>query len=106
MDKSSSASARALAATALVCGVLVLVVVVVSSLSDGSGSGNGGSSHSGVVGKKRKKPTEAPASYVVKAGDTLISIAHRTGVSVAEIQRLNPGVDPQILVSGEELKLK
>ncbi|HYP55056.1 MAG TPA: LysM domain-containing protein, partial [Solirubrobacterales bacterium] len=49
---------------------------------------------------------KAPKSYVVQNGDTLTSIAHRMGISVARIQELNPGVDPQILVSGEKLKLR
>ena len=48
----------------------------------------------------------APKAYVVKNGDTLTAIAHDTGVPVATIQRLNPGVDPQILISGEKLKLR
>ena len=43
---------------------------------------------------------------MVKSGDTLISIAHKTGVPVAEIQALNPEVDPQILIAGETLKLR
>ena len=43
---------------------------------------------------------------MVQNGDTLTSIAHETGVSVAYILRLNPGVDPQILISGEKLKLR
>ncbi len=47
-----------------------------------------------------------PATYVVQNGDTLTSIAHKTGVSVVRIQALNPHVDPQILISGEKLRLR
>ena len=43
---------------------------------------------------------------MVKNGDTLTSIAHKTGVSVVRIQTLNPRVDPQILISGERLRLR
>jgi LysM repeat protein len=43
---------------------------------------------------------------VIENGDTLIAIAHATGVPVARIERLNPDVDPQILISGEKLKLR
>ena len=43
---------------------------------------------------------------MVQNGDTLTSIAHETGVPVARIEELNPGVDPQILISGEKLKLR
>jgi LysM repeat protein len=48
----------------------------------------------------------SPATYTVQTGDTLTSIAHETGVSVAKIRALNPEVDPQILVAGETLKLR
>ena len=43
---------------------------------------------------------------MVETGDTLTSIAHETGVPVAEILDLNPEVDPQILIAGETLKLR
>jgi LysM repeat protein len=107
MEESSSAVARALAAMALICGVLVLLVVVVSSLT--GDSGDGGNRGSGVTrssGAKAPKQHPAPAVYVVENGDTLTSIAHETGVPVARIQQLNPEVDPQVLVSGEKLKLR
>jgi LysM repeat protein len=44
--------------------------------------------------------------YVVQPGDTLSSIALETGISVAELQAMNPDVDPQALASGERLKLR
>ncbi len=46
-----------------------------------------------------------PRNYVVQAGDTLSTIAAKTGVSLAAIQRLNPGIDPQALQTGQSLKL-
>lgn len=109
MKASSSASARAFAAAALVCGALLVVVVIATSL-DGGGDGDNGSAtpanQSGKVPADGKRGGEAPKAYVVQNGDTLTSIARKTGVSVARIQQLNPGVDPQILVSGERLKLR
>jgi LysM repeat protein len=107
MTPRASAPARALAAIALVCGFLVLVLVISSSLGDGGGSESGNRSRPGHATQKRSGiAREAPAAYVVQNGDTLTSIAHRTGVSVARIQALNPGVDPQILISGEKLRLR
>ena len=53
-----------------------------------------------------KKPRTKAKTYTVQSGDTLTSIAHKTGVPVAEIQALNPEVDPQILIAGEVLKLQ
>jgi LysM repeat protein len=51
--------------------------------------------------KKRKRKT-----YVVKSGDTPSSIAEKTGVPLAEIQRLNPDLDPQLLAPGTKIKLR
>ncbi len=43
--------------------------------------------------------------YIVKAGDTLSSIADKTGVSLERIQELNPKLDSQALQTGETIKL-
>lgn len=112
MNQRFSAPARALAATALVCGFIVVIVIVATSLGgggDGGGDG-GGSGRGSSPGQATKRSgggkRQAPKTYVVKTGDTLSSIARKTGVSVARIIALNPGVDPQILISGEKLKLR
>ncbi len=56
---------------------------------------------------ERTEPHRTKAkTYVVQTGDTLIAISRRTGVPVAEIQALNPEIDPQILIAGETLKLR
>jgi LysM repeat protein len=44
--------------------------------------------------------------YTVKTGDTLGRIAAKTGVPVARLQRLNPQLDPQALVSGQRIRLR
>jgi LysM repeat protein len=44
--------------------------------------------------------------YVVKTGDTLGSIAEKTGIPVERLQELNPELDPQALVSGQKIKLR
>jgi LysM repeat protein len=45
-------------------------------------------------------------AYTIKPGDTLGAIAIKTGVSVATLEELNPGLDPQGLVAGQRLKLR
>ena len=102
MEKRTSAFARIFAAIALI-GAVVLIVVVVSSSLGGSDSGKG--KHHGDQAKTHRPKTKA-ATYVVKSGDTLVAIAHRTGIPVASIIALNPEVDPQILIAGETLKLR
>ena len=84
-----------------------MIVVIATALGGGGDSGgdSGGSSHAGGA-KHGQIKVHTPKVYEVQSGDTLTSIAHRTGVTVALILELNPGVDPQILISGEKLKLR
>jgi LysM repeat protein len=109
MTQRSKAPARALAVLALLCAFAVLAVLIGGAVGGGesdvthSHGSHAGTGHEG-TGEGGQKKT--PAAYVVQNGDTLISIAHQTGVSVARIQQLNPEVDPQILISGEKLKLR
>lgn len=49
--------------------------------------------------------TPAKKTYTVRPGDTLAGIAESTGVSVEELQELNPGVDSNSLSIGQELRL-
>jgi hypothetical protein len=107
MNKRSSAPARVLAVTTLVVAFVVAVVAIGGALGGGGSNGSGGGRHGGgsaQTADHRKR--KIPATYEVESGDTLISIAHRNGVSVARIEALNPEVDPQILIAGEELKLR
>jgi LysM repeat protein len=103
MEKRTSAFARIFAAVALVVAVVVVVVAIAGSLDDADSpksSGSGGSRQT------HKRPKTTAKTYVVKSGDTLVSIAHRTGVPVVHILALNPEVDPQILIAGQTLKLR
>jgi LysM repeat protein len=103
MEKRTSVIARILAAVALVAAVLVVVVLVSSAMNGSSSSGHHRRHHSE---KQATKHRTTAKTYTVEVGDTLTSIAHQTGVPVAELLALNPGVDPQILRAGETLKLK
>jgi LysM repeat protein len=105
VDKRTSFIARLVAVLALAGAVIVLIVAVSTSLTGGdSDSSSKARQDRGQQGNKRPK-TKA-ATYVVKSGDTLTAIAHRTGVPVAVILALNPEVDPQILIAGQTLKLR
>jgi LysM repeat protein len=42
----------------------------------------------------------------VRAGDSLSSISLKTGVSIGELEALNPSANPDALQTGERLKLK
>jgi LysM repeat protein len=43
---------------------------------------------------------------VVKPGDTLSVIADKIGISVEQLQRLNPHIDQFSLQSGDRVKLR
>lgn len=107
MKKKRSWIARFLALAALAAAV-VAVIVVASNTDLNSNSGHKGNAHKAHAHqeKKHKKPRTKKKTYTVQSGDTLTSIAQKTGVPVAELQALNPEVDPQILVAGEVLKLQ
>ena len=104
MEKRTSAFARIFAAIALVGAVVVVIVVIAASLGDSDSSGKHGNGGNHPSHKSDRKTTAK--TYVVQSGDTLVSIAHRTGVPVVHILALNPEVDPQILIAGQTLKLR
>jgi len=106
MKKKRSWIARSLALAALAAAVVA--VIVVASNTDLHSSSNHKHGHKAQPHKEKtqkKKRTKAK-TYTVQSGDTLTSIAQKTGVPIAELQALNPEVDPQILVAGEVLKLQ
>lgn len=104
MEKRTSAATRLAAALAILVAVLVVVVVVSAAMSgsDSSSKHHKDQAHP----QKEKKPRTKAKTYTVESGDTLTTIAHKTGVPVAELQALNPEVDPQILTVGETLQLR
>lgn len=46
-----------------------------------------------------------PPYTTVRPGDTFAGISAKTGLTVAELEAFNPGVDPLGLIPGERLKL-
>jgi len=109
---------RMLAPVSLVAFAVVFLIVIVSSLDGGSESKDRVTRAS--EGRTAARTTEARRSgttgargttntrraYVVRAGDTLVKIADRTGVSIEELLSLNPSIDPQGLVTGQRVKLR
>ena len=106
MKRKRSWIARFLALVALVAAVVAIVVVASNTDLHSKSGGKGGHKAHAHQEQQPKKPRTKAKTYEVQSGDTLTSIAHKTGVPVAEIQALNPEVDPQILVAGEVLKLQ
>ena len=108
---------RWLAPLALVaCAVAVYSVVDAGLLSDDSAPSRSStaklstaegtrtvSERSGSSSSKRRG--RRTRTYTVKPGDTLSSIAIKTGVSLQRIQQLNPKLDSNSLQTGQRVKL-
>jgi LysM repeat protein len=105
MKRKRSWIARILALAAL-AGAIVAIVVIASNTNLHSSSDNKSAKKNQPQKEQHKKPRTKAKKYTVQSGDTLISIAHKFGLTVGELQALNPEVDPQILVAGEVLKLQ
>ncbi|HUC00160.1 MAG TPA: LysM peptidoglycan-binding domain-containing protein [Solirubrobacterales bacterium] len=104
MKKRRSIIARLLAVLALVGAIVALVILIPPALKDNNDDSKKSSNHP--AEQQPKKQRTKAKTYVVETGDTLIGIAHKTGVPISEIRALNPEIDPQILIAGETLKLR
>jgi LysM repeat protein len=103
--------ARFLAPLAVVAVAVALYGVLKHNLSDnGSDKAPPAAQSSGPKTRQaaeRKSPKKRTRkTYVVKPGDTPSAIAEKTGVPLAEIERLNPDLDPQLLAPGTKIKLR
>lgn len=94
-----------LAAPLALLAALVAVVVVVQASRSSSPSSVPSATRPAITQPVRRDRPKTPRAYVVKPGDTLTVIADKTGVSLDEIQRLNPQIDANALQTGQRLKL-
>jgi LysM repeat protein len=121
MPTTKRTPARVLAPLAIVAFGLALLLIVASAGGGDDEPSNGSASQQEqrdlelAKDKRRRQKTEqreegqgklADEVYVVKTGDTLGSIAEKTGIPVEKLQELNPELDPQALVSGQKIKLR
>jgi LysM repeat protein len=107
--------ARWLAPLALVaCAVAVYSVVNATLLSDDEPAATSSATKSSTTSKSSTASKRSSSSrrssrrrrtYTVKAGDTLSSIAEKTGVSLERIEDLNPKLDSNSLQTGQRVKL-
>ena len=100
--------ARLIAPAALVVLAVAVLLIVLSSAGGEDGpdrtdtAGDGSATTAPAAAGKR-----APRSrYTVKRGDTLGSIAEKTGVEVERLQELNPELDAQAINPGQKIKLR
>jgi LysM repeat protein len=56
--------------------------------------------------RRHARPKVAAGYYTVQTGDTFSSISARTGVSIVDLERLNPGISSNALQVGQKLRVK
>ena len=99
--------ARFLAPLALVAFAFALFSIL------GGGGGGGGEEPATTKSEPAATATATPKSaakrkrkvYVVKPGDTPSGIAEKTGVSLEQLEKANPDLDPQLLAPGQRIRL-
>ena len=77
-----------------------------SSSTDSKGEGTSTGSRTSTSEAETTTTSSEPKSYTVKSGDTLGMISEQTGVPIAELQELNPDLDPQSLTVGDRIRLR
>jgi LysM repeat protein len=113
----SNRPSRWLAPLALLAAVGAVLIVYSSTIGDGESDSDGGTrseerrgSGGGSTGEERTSTTRTSTTrkrktYTVRPGDTLALISERTGVSVEELEELNPEVDANNLTVGQKIRL-
>lgn len=78
---------------------VVVIVAVLTLTGDGDQA-------SGTAPARTAPQRDLPATWEVKDGDTYIEISNETGLTIDELETLNPRTDPSALVPGERIKLR
>ena len=55
--------------------------------------------------KTAKKSKKKPKTYIVKSGDTPSGIAEKHNLTLEQLLKLNPKLDPQTLSPGQKIRL-
>jgi|1185.fasta_scaffold318303_1 LysM repeat protein len=97
------------APVAFLAAITILALVVRAGLDSGK---HHAKTPTTTVTSKKKKPQgnghkrQHPHTYTIQSGDTLASIAIKTGTTVARLMQLNPGIDPTALRVGQTIRVQ
>lgn len=104
--------ARYGAPAAFLAGVTIAVLLVHSALSHSSSTTTATvatttQAHTSTATTKKppKKHAKPKRFYTVQSGDTFGTIASKEGISVEQLQSLNPGVSSNALQVGQKLRI-
>lgn len=104
--------ARLLAPLALIAFAVIVAAMVLGSgvVGDDESDDSGGTSSLPAATEPTTTTEQGakrgPATYTIKANDTLSGIAAEHGTTVDHLLELNPEIDPQGLVAGQKIKLR
>jgi len=107
MPMAGRSPARFLAPIALIAVVFAFYRVVHDTNTPDPGKGGATSQPTATATKTagKKSSKKKRKTYTVKPGDTPSGIAAKAGISLEELEQLNPKLDPQTLSPGERLRL-
>jgi LysM repeat protein len=100
---------RYAAPVAFLLAVTIGVLVVRSGFEHGKHHAATPTTTATVTTKKKRHHVHGGAharTYTVQSGDTLGSIAAKTGTTVARLEQLNPNVDPTALRIGQTIRVQ
>jgi LysM repeat protein len=101
----SNPIARILAVVAL--GAAFVFVVAIIATSGGDDEGSDDEEQVEQTGPTREGQRALDNGvWVVREGDTLVSISEETGIDLDELVELNPETDPQALITGQRISLR
>ena len=108
MERSSFT--RWAAPVAFLAAITIGALVIRAGFQSGSHH-NSRPSTTTVASKTKKKhghhaSHSAQKTYTVVSGDTLATIATKTGTTVAVLLKLNPGIDPTALQVGQTIRVQ
>jgi LysM repeat protein len=81
--------------------VILFAAIVIVALTTLTGSGS-----PGTEAALAEKTSKLPVYWKVHTGDSYESIAEKTGLSVDDIERFNPYVNPDAIQPGDRLQLR
>jgi hypothetical protein len=102
-EKNSNQVARVAAVLALIAAFILVVVTIAGS---GGDDGDSGEAEAGSAISREGERALRRGVWLVREGDTLVSISEQTGMETDELLELNPNIDPQVLRAGERLILR
>ena len=103
-EKNSNPVARVAAVLALIAAFILVVVTIAGSGGD-DGDSDDAQATDGGLSREGERALDRGV-WLVREGDTLVSISEQTGIETDELLDLNPNIDPQVLRAGERLILR